>query len=131
MRYLKEFAGKFSNACQEVTGQGLVMPWPCLENVDSHSEELFREMASDIAVNKTRETNRTWTDKDGKRYLEVKVTTFVYPGRAFVRAETEENLNKNLGISDKHIDVEQQSQNEPAEWDVKEAGKRTVRLLDQ
>ena len=131
MRYLKEFAGKFSNACQEVTGQGLVMPWPCLENVDSHSEELFREMATDIAVNKTRETNRTWTDKDGKRYLEVKVTTFVYPGRAFVRAETEENLNKNLGISDKHIDGEQQSQNEPAEWNVKDAGKRTVRLLDQ
>ena len=128
-RYLKGFAAEMDDACREVTGQGLVMPWACQGDIESASEQIFTDIAREFAIQKTREGKDVWREAQGKRYLEVKITAVVCPLKPFLRPNTTENQDENMESADRRVDESQSSSAGSGEWVEKEASERIMRRI--
>ena len=77
-RYLKIFAARFNEACREVTNQDVAIPWACQAGLVQEQEKRFVRIANEI-VEEKRKAGKMWPEDGGRRYLEVKVTTFIHP----------------------------------------------------
>ena len=128
-RYLRQFAVKLDEACKEVTGQGLIMPWACQGDLEISCEKIFTDIAKDIAIQKTKEGVKVWQESDGKRYLEVKITAVVQPMKPFIRSNSVENLDEELGIADRYVNEGESSQAGSEQWIGRSPGKRVVRYV--
>ena len=117
------------DACREVTGQGLVMPWACQGDIESASEQIFTDIAREFAIQKTREGKDVWREAQGKRYLEVKITAVVCPLKPFLRPNTTENQDENMESADRRVDESQSSSAGSGEWVEKEASERIMRRI--
>ena len=128
-KYLKQITVKIDEACREVTGEGLVMPWACQGDLEISCEKIFTDVAKDIAIQKTKDGPKVWQEADGKRYLEVKITAVVQPMKPFIRANSVENLDEELGINDRYTNEGESSQAKSTEWVERNPGERILRYV--